>query len=336
MKRQNRTSETFVVPTREWLSLLLKFTTIFTMLINVSAFGSTNLKIAPGPVRLGTFPSTSVTSCFQVKSMQNGRNKIALSMSAVSGPMKANLVVALDQPVFSFQSSTKSKLFTASATQGFWKGFLTILLSDAFKTAVVAFFLALTLSIVARSPTTITSQSMKQNIRDNYRLARGKLARFFSILKSKIGLLSNGNKGTPLVFDQNDAGQGGWGVASLMAKKNVGDTSYNQYDFKLPLPEHTLPLALGQQMELCCLSNSNEVTKGGFYVSSERDKMGSFSIIAPKVQERQDGALFELGPENANLVSLIIFMCISMCIVKTVVFTETFSSPNDKMLPCIN
>lgn len=295
-------------------SVILKCTVMLVIITDSSAFHtgfkgplhSTGFsKMHSNPARLTGFQSTSAIP-FPIQSALKGRNYQTtghLKMSVSNVVMKANLAVTLDTPIIPFYSSTKSKVVASS---GFWRGFLTILLSDAFKTAVLAFFLALTLSLFARSPSSITSQSMKQNMRDNYKLAKGKIIRLFNIVKSKLGTIaSNGTQGTPLIFDKDNDGQVGWGVASLLSKKKLGETSYVQYDFQLPLPEHTLPLALGQQLDLCCLSNDNQVNKGAFYLFSDREKKGSFSIVAPLSKENEDKAITELGTESGKFARVL-------------------------------
>ena len=297
-------------------SLILKCTVILTIVTRSSSFhtglrsplrSTEYSKFLSNPGILPSFQNTPAD--FPRRSAVKGRNcqTGGLKMSVSSAPMKANLAVTLDKPIFPYYSSTESRL-SHLLSSGFWRGFLTILLSDAFKTAVLAFFLALTLSLFARSPASITSQSMNQNIKDNFKLAKGKVIRFMSMFKSIFGVFtSKRTQGTPLVFDKDDDGQGGWGVASLLSKKKLGETSYVQYDFQLPLPENTLPLALGQQLDLCCLSNDNQVTKGAFYLFSDRDKKGSFSIVSPQCNENENKAMIELGTESGNFVSTFSF-----------------------------
>jgi len=63
---------------------------------------------------------------------------------------------------------------------------------------------------------------------------------------------------------------------------------YVEYTFKLPDPDNTLPLTLGQKLTLCCLDSSDNVSKRSYYVFSPKKTKGFFSIVAPKNPPKLD------------------------------------------------
>lgn len=227
----------------------------------------------------------------------------SLRMSANTEPMRANLAVALDKPVFPFtiQEKVVKKPSTSILSPSVWQSILTVLVSDAFKTAVVAFILAFGLSIIARSPTSASSQSILQNIKDYYKLGKGRLMRLLESLKAKFTEKFTESKttGVAMTFE----GDGGWGVSSFMTKKRILDSSYVQYDFQLPEKDNTLALTLGQKLELCCLDNDDNVVQGSFYLFSKRGKLGSFSLVAPSLSLGQNRVDYEMGKPQADFVS---------------------------------
>lgn len=229
----------------------------------------------------------------------------SLRMSANTESMRANLAVALDKPVFPFtiQEKVVKKPSTSILSPSVWQTILTVLVSDAFKTAVVAFILAFGLSIIARSPTSASSQSILQNIKDYYKLGKGRLMRLLETLKAKFTekLTESKTAGVAMTFE----GDGGWGVSSFMSKKRILDSSYVQYDFQLPEKDNTLALTLGQKLELCCLDNDDNVVQGSFYLFSKRDKLGSFSLVAPSLSLGQNRVDYEMGKPQADFARVL-------------------------------
>lgn len=106
------------------------------------------------------------------------------------------------------------------------------------------------------------------------------------------------------VADEEEDGEQ-WGVATLTSKKRLGDSSYIQYDFTLPQMDNTLPLTLGQQLDLCCLDDSGLVKKGGFHLFSRRGQKGLFSILAPRYEDRQTRVQYELGEARADFARVL-------------------------------
>ena len=126
-----------------------------------------------------------------------------------------------------------------------------MLVSDALKTALVFFVIAFGLSILARSPTlpfslSLTSggdsdgslDQLQSNLRDYYRLARGRLIRIFKKCRSKLPSVLLGGRqargaetGVPMDFSTGGSkAKGGnitsttiegWGVATLTFKTRL-------------------------------------------------------------------------------------------------------------------
>ena len=67
-------------------------------------------------------------------------------------------------------------------------------------------------------------------------------------------------------------------------------------------PKHAL--SLGQQLDLICVDDKGDITKGGFYQYSARDQWGNFAILAPKYNKER--VTYELGKKRAEFVSIYI------------------------------
>ena len=187
----------------------------------------------------------------------------------------ADLAVRLDQPVL---SSTQFR----SATNMFTKSILAVLVSDVFKTALVAFAIALFITAASKS----TKQASKlfkpitSAIKHSFRLAKGKYTRF----TDKFHTEAKG--GVPMMFegDPEDC----WGVCTLSSVKPIERSQYIEYEFKLPKEENILQLALGQQLSLCCLDSADNVAKRNYYVYSPKNTRGQFSIITTEYEPEDD------------------------------------------------
>jgi len=119
--------------------------------------------------------------------------------------------------------------------------------------------------------------------------------------------------GIPMTF----SGEGGWGICTLVSKKPIlpkqsvdqqnyiSSPCYYEYEFALPKKDNTLPLALGQQLTLCCLDDNNQVAKGDFYTFSPRNKKGSFSILLPVYSRKEEHVSFQLGRDRANFARVV-------------------------------
>lgn len=174
-----------------------------------------------------------------------------------------------------------------------WKSLLGVLASDVFKMAVVAFCLALALSVMARSPSSDDDDDNKAIVL--WKTVQGRVSR----LRELVSAGPNDVEGVPMTFNSTDTE--GWGVCSLRSKRRLGKTSFVQYDFDLPRSDNTVQLELGQQLSVCCLDNNSSVAKGEFYLyHGEAPKLGTFSILAPN-RRPKDNQL-EVGKDAANFV----------------------------------
>lgn len=178
----------------------------------------------------------------------------------------SNLAVSLDRPLLSPVEYTYR---APVSNKGVWSSFLAVLLSDVFKTAAVAFLLAVGLSLVPK-----LLAKLQSDTNDGKKSSSN--SSFFSILATRIltpiqsilpQLTKNKQKqkqqkaySTPMPFE----GDGGWGKCTLRSKKDVGG-SFTVYEFALPESYYTVPLGLGQQLEFCCLSSSDDICTGSFY-----------------------------------------------------------------------
>eukprot|EP00816_Leptocylindrus_hargravesii_P011949 CAMPEP_0196824100 /NCGR_PEP_ID=MMETSP1362-20130617/90414_1 /TAXON_ID=163516 /ORGANISM="Leptocylindrus danicus, Strain CCMP1856" /LENGTH=450 /DNA_ID=CAMNT_0042204235 /DNA_START=138 /DNA_END=1490 /DNA_ORIENTATION=- len=111
-------------------------------------------------------------------------------------------------------------------------------------------------------------------------------------------------------------GQEGWGVCTLLDRRDVplksssssGDGSageYVEYTFALPRAENYIPLALGQQVSMCCLDAEQNVAKGDFYPFSPRFQTGKFSIVVPKCGGDVDKLEASIGADRSNFAQVI-------------------------------
>lgn len=171
------------------------------------------------------------------------------------------------------------------------KSLLTLLSMNVVRFALVSITLALILSFSLKS-----SEKLTTSLRTAYKLVNGQIQRLVERIRPV-------DTGIPMSFDATD--KQGWGVCTLRSKRRLGKSSFVQYDFDLPEPDYTLPLALGQQISLCCLDNESNVAKGDFfpYNHDAIQKPGSFSILAPN--RSPDAIEFALGEDGANFVRVL-------------------------------
>jgi len=136
-------------------------------------------------------------------------------------------------------------------------------------------------------------------------MSGNKVDTFWKTVKGRISRVkdsvSKNKDGVAMTFDA-EANEG-WGVCTLRSKKRLGKSSFVQYDFDLPKPDAYIPLDLGQQLTLCCLDNTQTVTKGNFYLyhGDNDDKLGTFSILAPNKTPAEN--VYEVGRDTARFVS---------------------------------
>jgi hypothetical protein len=80
------------------------------------------------------------------------------------------------------------------------------------------------------------------------------------------------------------------------------------YEFALPKPEYNIPLALGQQLDFCCLSSDDDICTGSFYpfeVGNDSDSIqrGVVKIVVPECDSVEKNAA-QVGMGNSKFVSV--------------------------------
>jgi hypothetical protein len=215
----------------------------------------------------------------------------------------SSLAVSLDRPLLSpaeYTYRTFSTAATSASASWWWRNssFLAVLLSDMFKTAAVAFVLAAGVSLLPRLRTlrndggggggggTDGVGDLAARASSHVRALASRVADAIVGLGGRRGPSSRSSSASsspsssgaaggsprsavPMPFD----GDGGWGKCSLRSRTAVGGSAsgsgsgsaYAIYEFDLPRPDYALPLGLGQQLEFCCLSASDEICTGSFY-----------------------------------------------------------------------
>jgi len=228
--------------------------------------------------------------------------------------MKPHLAVSLDQPLLpkptiptmpSFRTPELNvptvNIDTSAFRSKILKSIAALLASDVFKVAALAFCFAFSLSLLSKSGISVLPalQSIPQKFSKLIKVIKGTLSRF-----SEKTFTKKKKSGTPMTFDDNV--NDGWGTCTLKARKKIGKSSFEQFEFTLPSPDNVLPLDLGQQISLCCLDNNNHVAKGEFYpyVSGKHAKLGSFSILTPNYDSSTDND-FALGNDAANFARVL-------------------------------
>lgn len=234
---------------------------------------------------------------------------IASSASSNVPPMisVSNLAVSLDRPLLSPVEYT----YRTPASKSFWSKFLTVLLSDVCKTALVAFLLAVGFTLVPKLISSINGKkgsgeggSITTAISD---LASRILAPIQNLLPDSLKPSSSTQQkkkkkkqheaySAPMPFE----GDGGWGKCTLRSKKSVG--TFEIYEFALPESYYTVPLALGQQLEFCCLSASDDICTGSFYPYNDAGdddtgegggskSAGCVRVVLPNDREADEGSV---------------------------------------------
>ena len=86
-------------------------------------------------------------------------------------------------------------------------------------------------------------------------------------------------------------GDGGWGKCTLRSKRSI--SSYTIYEFALPESYYTVPLVLGQQLDFCCLSPTDDICTGSFYLYHNDDgtrDTGVVRVVLPNDKEMDEGS----------------------------------------------
>mmetsp|Transcript_23460 Transcript_23460/g.49097 ORF Transcript_23460/g.49097 Transcript_23460/m.49097 type:complete len:515 (+) Transcript_23460:141-1685(+) len=203
----------------------------------------------------------------------------------------SNLAVSLDRPLL----SPVEFAHRTPASKGAWSSFLAVLLSDVVKTAAVAFVLAAGLTLL---PKLIAKLSAKRSGGSANGGIGGVVSSFVSegvtrivtpirtLLSPTPSSSSSSSKTksqqpkttaaaytSPMPFE----GDGGWGKCTLRSKRSVlqgggmgggtavDDERFAAYEFALPESHYTIALGLGQELDFCCLSSTDEICTGSFY-----------------------------------------------------------------------
>eukprot|EP00579_Thalassiosira_antarctica_P025293 CAMPEP_0202021028 /NCGR_PEP_ID=MMETSP0905-20130828/45913_1 /ASSEMBLY_ACC=CAM_ASM_000554 /TAXON_ID=420261 /ORGANISM="Thalassiosira antarctica, Strain CCMP982" /LENGTH=480 /DNA_ID=CAMNT_0048582783 /DNA_START=286 /DNA_END=1731 /DNA_ORIENTATION=- len=221
----------------------------------------------------------------------------------------SNLAVSLDRPLL---SPVEFAHRAAPSTKGVWSSFLAVLLSDVCKTALVAFLLAAGITLLPKimsrycdsksgGDSTTTSEEKPSFLSALTTHILTPIQTIFSPSKSK-PKQKRETYSTPMPFE----GDGGWGKCTLRSKNPIpGSTSganpsFTVYEFALPESYYTMPLALGQQLEFCCLSSSDDICTGSFYPynksgeGEEKDGKGAQAgvvrVVLPNDREGDEGS----------------------------------------------
>mmetsp|Transcript_6103 Transcript_6103/g.7094 ORF Transcript_6103/g.7094 Transcript_6103/m.7094 type:complete len:445 (+) Transcript_6103:123-1457(+) len=217
---------------------------------------------------LPSSPRSSMSKCPQ--------KYMTTRMAAASTqlPPMADLAVRLDEPILS------SKIY-----RGFpvWKSSIGGIVAYVFKTALIAFLVALTFALVTKLPSLFIGKlkPFAQSLSHGYKVSRGRVLRVFDERRTKN---IKHPVGIPMDFSDEENATGGWGVCTLSSREEVGRSQFVKYEFDLPLEDNTLDLLLGQQVTLCYLDKREYVAKADYYLSSPRTSKGSFSILVPKIK----------------------------------------------------
>ena len=211
------------------------------------------------------------------------------SSAAPTSPMIAasNLAVSLDRPLL----SPVEYSYRAPATKSMWSSFLAVLLSDVFKTALVAFVLAVGVSLV---PKILSAGGDSGGGESLISSLKNRMTSILSPLLPNKKSKTRGGGGQqkretytqPMPFE----GDGGWGKCTLRSKSPMG--SFTVYEFALPESYYTVPVALGQQLDLCCLSASDDICTGSFYPYNEGGvdvNAGVVRVVVPNDKVAEEG-----------------------------------------------
>ena len=132
-------------------------------------------------------------------------------------------------------------------------------------------------------------------------------------------------------------GDGGWGKCTLRSKNPIAAStgsspSFTVYEFALPESYYTMPLALGQQLEFCCLSSSDDICTGSFYPYNKGGEgedgtkgatAGVVRVVLPNDREGDEG--------SSKFVSCVSFIG-TLCIYK-IFHMETLIKTNPLVIP---
>lgn len=205
----------------------------------------------------------------------------------------SNLAIRLDEPLLSPASIRRP------SSAEMFKYVAGVFLTDAFKFAIVAFFIAFVTSVLTQSDASSNSpQSIWEKLSGGftslYRFVRAPFSRLADSIAARRAAAGIGPP-VPMTFDN----ESGWGVCTYLGGEPVRKSGYVRHDFSLPEKDNVVPLSLGQNVALCSLDNHDNVVQGEFYPYSKRNLQGKLSILLPA----GDDVETELGRDRSNFVS---------------------------------
>ena len=221
------------------------------------------------------------------------------SVEPVLAPIApSNLAVSIDKPLL----TPIEYGYRASSPTNVWRSFLAVLLSDVFKTAIVAFLVAAGVTLLSKCFTGAATAGGSSSGKVGSSNIVSKLKKFVATI-TKSTRAKPVDRSVPMPFE----GDGGWGKCTLRSKKKVGTSPFTVYEFALPKPEYNVPLALGQQLDFCCLSSDDDICTGSFYpyeVGNESggSQRGVVRIVVPESDSVQANAA-QVGMGNSKFVS---------------------------------
>ncbi|KAL9178985.1 hypothetical protein ACHAXT_011958 [Thalassiosira profunda] len=209
----------------------------------------------------------------------------AAAVTSTASP--SNLAVSLDRPLL----SPVEYAYRPPSSKGVWSSFLAVLVSDVFETALVAFLLAAGVACVPKLMSKVKATA--GGYEGEEASEKWSLTSLASKLMSSVQSLLPTRQADateaysePMPFD----GDGGWGKCTLRSKKSVA--SFTVYEFALPEAYYTVPLALGQQLDFCCLSATDDICTGSFYLHHDGNtaqEAGVVRVVVPNDKEMDEG-----------------------------------------------
>lgn len=208
----------------------------------------------------------------------------------------SNLAVSLDRPLLSpieYTYRSTAPPSSSSTLSMWWSSFLTVLLSDVLKTALIATLLAIVVSYLPKlvfASSSGTAAGYRNNnilspVVDIFDSIYQRVKTITTTILSRGSTTMSKKKKTSYTTPMPFEGDGGWGKCTLRSKKVLGSSSsstsgsssssssssqtssssFTVYEFALPESYYTIPLTLGQQLEFCCLSSNDDICTGSFY-----------------------------------------------------------------------
>lgn len=266
----------------------------------ISALGACSSTLAFAPTQRSLIHKTTTHLRPEVFGSSSSMANTALRASAepILAPLSpSNLAVSIDKPLL----TPIEYGYRASSPTNIWRSFLAVLLSDVFKTAMVAFLIAAGVTLLSKC---FTGAAAASGSSGGFSNILTKLKNFFATI-TKSSRAKPVNRSVPMPFE----GDGGWGKCTLRSKKKVGTSPFTVYEFALPKPEYNIPLALGQQLDFCCLSSDDDICTGSFYpyeVGNESgvSQRGVVRIVLPESDSVEANAA-QVGMGNSKFIEVL-------------------------------